>query len=536
MAGSIRTIGVLVLLGLAAPLAAHCQSTPDDRAALFDYILAKTLEREAFSPVKNRALGLDVEGAMLQLRQEVIAANTQQALYYALAKLSSARKDRHLRVGLVDGGIAPGDTSGTTLENYPVAGASVLHAPIRFAADYETPGGYFLFVSDVASNIAELSGGRIPAVGDSLVTINGRSLEDYVEAIEPYHRYSTVNGFWWQLASWASQRSYQFPPELYREGLQLDLRGRNGEWYSLTLPYLAPEAIEWEAHGAREYSAFSQVFSTSTFDLFRSDARPILLLRWHGFREHLVDDIDRLLEYAESEGLLDHAVIVDATRSRGGSLGAYAVRRLSPRPFRTTFGNVRISDVIPAFIEERQARFAQYGPSSRRPGEVDDGSWLMAWLEDDVTRAIEAGQRYSNDVPFKLAHLPKYSDGIIEPASVHFRGRLVCWFSPYGGSHLDQFASIVIDNELGYTLGMPAGGYSNTWEWEEVLHFPLSGGPVVEFMWSIGHTVRPNGEILEGNAAQVDEFIPVTRDNYESYYELLLSRTLQHLEFERPLP
>ncbi len=96
MAGTIRTLGVLMLLGLAAQPAAYCQSTPDDRAALFDHILAKTLEREAFSPVKNRALGLDVEEAMLQMREEVLAANTQQALYYALAKLSNARKDRHL--------------------------------------------------------------------------------------------------------------------------------------------------------------------------------------------------------------------------------------------------------------------------------------------------------------------------------------------------------------------------------------------------------------------------------------------------------
>lgn len=527
MAGTIRTLGVLMLLGLAAQPAAYCQSTPDDRAALFDYILAKTLEREAFSPVKNRALGLDVEEAMLQLREELIAANTQQELYYALAKLSNARKDRHLRVGLVDGGIVPGDT---------VPAASILHAPIRFAPDYGAPGSYFLFVSDVGRNVARLSGGRVPAVGDSLVTINGRSVEDYVKAIEPYHRYSTVNGFWWQLATWAPQRSYQFPPEFYWEGLELELRGRSGERYSLKLPYLAPDDIEWEGYGAREYTGFSQVFSTSTFDLFRSDAQPILLLRWHGFREYLVDDIDRLLEYAESQGLLDHAMIVDATRSQGGSLGAYAVRRLSPQPFETTFGNVRISDVIPTFIEERQARFERYGHSSPRPGEIDDGSWLMAWLEDDVTQAIQAGQRYSNNVPFKLAHLPKYSDGIIDPARVHFRGPLVCWFSPYGGSHLDQFASIVIDNELGYTLGMPAGGYSNTWEWEEVLHFPLSGEPVVQFMWSIGHTVRPSGEILEGNPAQVDEFIPVTRDSYESYYELLLSRTLQHLGFERPLP
>ena len=46
---------------------------------------------------------------------------------------------------------------------------------------------------------------------------------------------------------------------------------------------------------------------------------------------------------------------------------------------------------------------------------------------------------------------------------------------------------------------------------------------------SIGHTIRPNGEILEGNPAQVAEFIPVTRDNYESYYQLLLARTLEYL-------
>jgi hypothetical protein len=112
---------------------------------------------------------------------------------------------------------------------------------------------------------------------------------------------------------------------------------------------------------------------------------------------------------------------------------------------------------------------------------------------------------------------------------MHFRGSLVCWFGPYGGSHLDQFASIVVDNKLAYTMGMPAGGYSNTWEWEEVLVFPTNKRPVVEFMWSIGHTIRPNGEILEGNPAQVDEFMPVTRDNYRGYYELLLSRTLEHL-------
>ena len=159
-------------------------------------------------------------------------------------------------------------------------------------------------------------------------------------------------------------------------------------------------------------------------------------------------------------------------------------------------------------------------------------SYNLDWLENDVILGVEAGQAYSNNVPFKLAHLPKWSDGIMKPAKVHFRGRLVCWFSPYGGSHLDQFNAMVADNKIGYTMGMPTHGYSNTWEWKETLIFPVSKKPVIWYMWNIGHTIRPNGEILEGNPAHVDEYIPLTRDNHLSYYEILLSRTFKHLDLE----
>jgi hypothetical protein len=117
----------------------------------------------------------------------------------------------------------------------------------------------------------------------------------------------------------------------------------------------------------------------------------------------------------------------------------------------------------------------------------------------------------------------------MQPAEKHFQGKAVCLFGPHGGSHLDQFASIVIDNNLAYTVGMSTGGYSNTWEWEEILTFPISGKPVATFMWNIGHTIRPNGEILEGNPALVDKYIPEGRDNYLNYYDLLLEEALNFL-------
>ena len=148
----------------------------------------------------------------------------------------------------------------------------------------------------------------------------------------------------------------------------------------------------------------------------------------------------------------------------------------------------------------------------------------MEWLEEDVLPAFARGDEYSNDVPFKLAHAPKDSDGVLEPAPVHFRGPFGVISGPSGGSHLDQFISIIVDNGLGPVVGMPPGGYSNTWEWEEVLTFANTDQPVVGFMYSIGHTIRPNGEVLEGNPAAVDAWIPLTAENVEEYYLILLEQ------------
>jgi hypothetical protein len=525
---------ISVFLFALTPKVAADTSTPEDRAALFEYLLEKTMARESFSHVKNQNLSLDVKKEMLRYRDELVAADTDEKLYYALVKISNARKDRHLKVSLVKGGLTLPETTGVDLHNYPVAGAKIPHASVRFAVDYGTPRKYFIFVSDYSKDIADFVGKNIPEIGDKLLAINRQPISDYRRAIEPYHRYSTIEGFWWKFAAWIPQKSYQFPPSFYRERVTYLLERKTGEKYSITLPYLLPEKIVWEGFGGRRFPGFALDFSTETYDLYRrGDGKKVILLVWHGFRSNLVADIDRLMDYAVEHKLLDHDIILDGTRSRGGSKGAYAVRRLSPKPFKTTFGNLKLSDVTQAFIERKRQQFNQRRILDSGVSEtIDDGTWLMDWLENDVTLGLKAGQSYSNNVPFKLAHLPKYSDGIIKPAKVHFRGSLICLFSPYGGSHLDQFASIVVDNSLGHTMGMSTGGYSNTWEWEEILSFPISKKPIVLFMWSIGHTIRPNGEVLEGNPAKLDEHIPLTRDNFLSYYPMLITRAMEHLGLE----
>jgi hypothetical protein len=525
------TYGTLGCAPSEVPRTTFDPGTPTDRAALFDYLLEKTMEREAFSPVKNDGLRLNVEEEMRQYRDELVAADTDEKLYYALAKISNARKDRHLRIRLLEGGLRPHDPAGSELSNYPVPGAAIPHAPVRFAVDFGTPGAYFLFIADVAENLPYVAPEAAALnVGDRLTDVNGQPFDDYVDAVEPYHRYSTVNGFWWQLATWLPQRSVQFPPSFFEEDLRLTLERPDGTRYTAQLPYLAPEDITWMGYGQRRYPGFHTAMTTETYTLYRpDDGGPVLLLAWTGFQDGLQQDVLSLMEYAEENGLLNSSLIIDATRSRGGSNGAFALRRFSPKPFRTTFGDLRISDASVAFATSRIERLHARERFPAVLGDGDDGGWLLSWIEEDFLPAADRGDEYTTPVPFKLRHLPKDSDGIVRPAEVHFTGRLVVWLSPYGGSHLDQFASMVVDNQLGHTMGMPAGGYSNTWEWEETLTFPNGEQPIVSYMWTIGHTVRPNGEILEGNPAEVDEFLPVTQETYDDYYPMLLRRSLTHL-------
>ena len=248
-----------------------------------------------------------------------------------------------------------------------------------------------------------------------------------------------------------------------------------------------------------------------------------ILLDWKGFVRSVRDDTDALIAYAQEHKLLACDVIVDTTGSGGGSYGAYVLARLSPRSFRTTFGNLRLSDLTPAFI----ASVKEDTPTAR---DREAHARLVAWLDGDVTRDRKQGRAYSENVPFKLAHLPKESDGVMRPASAHFTGRLVCLTGPSGGSHLDQFLAMVVDNDLGHTIGTPPAGHSNTWEWTETLRFRSSGRPVVSYMWNLGHTIRPNGQVLEANPIQVHERHPVTRDNYLTYYDEAIERALSHLK------
>ena len=76
-----------------------------DREGLYNYLLEKTFERESFSPVKNQNLDLDIEKEMLKYKSELINAKSEEDLFYAIVKISNARKDRHLKVATIKNGL-----------------------------------------------------------------------------------------------------------------------------------------------------------------------------------------------------------------------------------------------------------------------------------------------------------------------------------------------------------------------------------------------------------------------------------------------
>ena len=105
-----------------------------------------------------------------------------------------------------------------------------------------------------------------------------------------------------------------------------------------------------------------------------------------------------LIELAERDELLDHDLIIDVRGSSGGSFGAYAIQRLVSRPFRTTFGNVRISDAGEALIE----RFQNLEVDAEAPdifGLNLSRSWLIDWARTDAAEAIRRGDEYTPRPP-----------------------------------------------------------------------------------------------------------------------------------------
>lgn len=539
----LRTLtGGACLLATLATTSASESAPPgaEARLVLHASLVGRTLAREAFSPVKNARLGLDFRREARELRRTFAEARTERELVLAVKRLSDLREDGHLHFVPAAGTLSSGSTP------VPV----VLQAPIRFAVDYADSDRPHLFVADVGRSVAEGVRGR-PRVGDRVVEIHGTPVAEWVERIDPWIPAATRERLWLEAAVNASALRADMPTELHGELAIFTLERQRGSRrrvrYELRLPWLPPSSVRWRDPAgrpafdgspaeepqafigagfarAKSYAGFRRVVDADGFALFRATDtnRKVLVLDWKHFRK-TERDVAALMRHAAAHGLLDHDVILDVTTCRGGSRSWALLRVLAKTPFRVTHGNLRLSDVTPLFVERQQRG------RSQRPERLR----LREWLAGPVLAAQAAGRDYTEIVPFKLRALPADSEGRLSPAELRFRGRLVLLIGPFGRSQVDQLAVTVVDNGLGHAIGMPTAGASNTWEWEEEIAIPGTARTLGRYAWSIGHTIRPNGQVLEGNPALPHERVPLTRDNHARYEDELVRRALQHLESPR---
>ena len=279
-----------------------------DRNALFDHIVALTMKREAWSPTKNERYGVRYPAAFEPFRREFLRAKTEDDLYYAIVRLSNSRNDRHLEVSPVEGGLHVDETS------YGVA-------PLKLLPDYgqDTPA---FFVADMAVDLAEIAGASRVSVGDRVVAINGLPVSTYLDVVGAYHRGSTRNGYLWKLAQKITVRDATLPAQFFDETLELTLEPPHGPAYTVSLPYLESSKdapVRFQEVGEPRYPGFERVLDFISFDFYRpTDGRKVVLFSWYGFRRDLVKSMNEVVQYGAKEGLLDHDVIWDGTRSRGG--------------------------------------------------------------------------------------------------------------------------------------------------------------------------------------------------------------------------
>jgi hypothetical protein len=191
---------------------------------------------------------------------------------------------------------------------------------------------------------------------------------------------------------------------------------------------------------------------------------------------------------------------LDISQSRGGSWSEEIVRFFSSSPFRPTYGNVRISD----------------------KDVMDDVKSRNGIPNEWIDQAIIAGNDYTVNEPFKF-RITVDENGQTANSTQFFGGEIIVISSSQGGSNLDQMYSMFIDNNIPcYSVGAQTGGYSNTWEYNDEIN-DKEGRQLCEFMWTIGQTIRPNGEVLEGNPAVPDQVINLNKNNYSTYWSDLIA-------------
>ena len=509
----------IIIFILSMSLFFSCESDKRRKVSnekLFNFLKASILSREAFSPIKNERLGIQIEEQIEARRAAFLKARSTEELYFELLQLSNLRKDSHLK-------LRPLFTSDGADQQLP----------IRLGVDFSDPTAPRLMVTAIASNyqdqLANLS------IGDYLVQYNSYSNQEFTAIAEGLIPASTLEYFYTELARLLTSAHYNLKPLRNQKEQEciLHFEKKDGQNVQFTLDFASKTKYQW--NDSPKYDGFDLQMQGNNLNVWTSTQHDnILLLEWLDFESDMPAEVDSLMNWASENGHLESDLIIDAIASSGGSNAVYPIRRLSSKPFKVVKGNLRISEITRAFIRKKSEQLQRNRADSlylrfANEVEIDNGEHLLQWLNYQVEEEIWDKKEYTDPVVFKKKYTTQ--NDTIYPAPTHFTGKMVALFGPFGASQVDQFAAMLIDNQLAYSIGMSTAGNSNTWEWTKRINDPLDQQtPICDFKWTIGQTWRPNDEPLEGNPPLVDEWIPTTAENIASYPNVLLKKAIDFLQ------
>ncbi len=475
-----------------------------DRAATFDRWLAAIRGVHHVSEDAFARLGTTLDAEVARSRARFLTASGDEAAYYAIVSLVAALHDAHVELHHFG---APGrrDLPDVLVPDEPTV---FVRANIRA----EREGDHTTYAVSAESI----------APGAELLAVDGISIDELEDRLREWYRLHSPEGLRDFVASWVTYRDPRaLPAPSPGDQLTLRVRTASGDEEDATLTWEAiaqtrglpgpPRCCETfgSSEAATDYERRTPFASGEQWCAYDVDA--VTVVRACSFA------------YVDRDALVrDQQAMLDAIEVRAPARVLFDVRENGGGDFDPVF--------FGAFTDRSYAiplkRF-YFGPALREdPGLLDRAIVFLERVPDPIALLegeLARGEDFSRAFPFFCR------TAACEATEATYEGRglptyeVAVLTGPGCASSCDDFVSILRDNAIASTVGVPSAGADSPFRY--VLELALADGTTFDLVVTAGVSERPGGTtILEGHPPPIDVEVAQVRENRGNYLSDAVAR------------